>query len=188
MSNLIVISAPSGTGKTTVIEHLLEQNPRLVRAVTCTTRAPRGKEVDGVDYFFLAKDVFERKVGEGEFLEWAHVHGYMYGTLRKVCMDILNEGRDVVLNVDVQGALNLKKIYPRAVLIFLSPPSLQVLERRLKARGTDKADVIAQRIKNAKFELSMKKEYDYGVVNDDLKKAVGRLAALIAALPNQGHS
>lgn len=188
MSNLIVISAPSGTGKTTVIARLLDQNPRLVRAITCTTRLPRGQEVDGADYFFLAPDVFEQKVKAGEFLEWAHVHGYMYGTLRKVCMDILAQGKDVVLNVDVQGALNLKKIYPKAVLIFLSPPSLQVLEERLKGRGTDSPEVIAQRINNARFELSMKKEYDYEVVNDDLEKAVLRLNAVIAALPHQGHS
>lgn len=188
MSNLIVISAPSGTGKTTVIGHLLEQNPRLVRAITCTTRAPRGQEVDGADYFFFAPEIFERKVRAGEFLEWAHVHGSMYGTLRKVCMDILDQGKDVILNVDVQGALNLKKIYPRAVLIFLSPPSLHVLEERLKGRGTDSDEVIAQRIQNARFELSMKKEYDYDVVNDDLGKAVGRLNTLIATLSGQGQS
>lgn len=188
LSNLIVISAPSGTGKTTVIGHLLEQNHRLVRAITCTTRAPRGQEVDGVDYFFLTPEAFERKVLADDFLEWAHVHSYMYGTLRKVCMDILAQGKDVVLNVDVQGALNIKKIYPRAVLVFLSPPSLQVLEERLKGRGTDTPEVIAQRIQNAKFELSMKKEYDYEVVNDDLQKAVGRLNSLIATLSSQGHS
>ncbi len=186
MSRLIVISAPSGTGKTTVISRLLEQNPYLVRAITCTTRPPRGREMDGVDYFFLAKNEFERRVETGEFLEWAQVHGFLYGTLREVCMDILDGGRDVVLNVDVQGALNLKKIYPEAVLIFLSPPSLEVLEERLKGRGTDALEVIVQRIQNAKFELSMKKEYDYEVVNDDLQKAVERLNVLIATLSRQG--
>lgn len=143
--------------------------------------------MDGVDYFFLTSEAFEQKTKSGEFLEWAHVHGYIYGTLRKVCMDILDQGKDVLLNVDVQGALNIKNIYPRAVLIFLSPPSLQVLEERLKGRGTDTAAVIAQRIQNAKFELSMKKEYDYEVVNDDLKKAVERLGALISRLSRQGR-
>lgn len=187
MSNLIVISAPSGTGKTTVIACLLEQNPSLVRAITCTTRPPRGQEVNGADYFFLSSEEFERKIKAGEFLEWARVHGYLYGTLRKVCRDILAQGKDVVLNVDVQGALNIKKIDPHAILIFLSPPSLEALEERLKGRGTDTKDVIAQRIRNAKFELSMKKEYDHEVVNDNLEKAVERLGELIATLPHQGH-
>ncbi len=182
MSNLIVISAPSGTGKTTVIEHLLARNPRLVRAITCTTRAPRGDEVDGRDYYFLSNEVFDAKVNAGEFLEWATVHGNRYGTLSKTCTDLLAQGKNIVLNIDVQGAINVKSIIPKAVLVFLSPPSLEILEERLIGRGTDSPEVIARRIKDAKFEISMKKSYDYEVVNDDLAKAVERLDQLITSL------
>lgn len=180
--HLVVISAPSGTGKTTVIEHLLVLDPKLVRAITCTTRSPRVGEVDGRDYFFLSNVDFDAKIQSNEFLEWATVHGNRYGTLRKTCMDLLAQGKNIVLNIDVQGALNIKSIYPKAVLIFLSPPSLEVLEARLKGRGTDSPEVIARRIKDAKFELPMKTRYDYEVVNDDLEKAVERLDQLISTL------
>lgn len=182
MSNLIVISAPSGTGKTTVIDHLMIQNPKLVRAITCTTRAPRIGEKDGRDYYFLSTADFADRIQTGDFLEWANVHGYQYGTLRQTCMDMLALGNDVVLNIDVQGALNIKKIYPQAILIFLSPPSLKTLEERLKGRGTNSPQDIARRIQDAQFELSMKDRYDYEVVNDDLEKAVQRLSQLIAGL------
>lgn len=182
LSNLIVISAPSGTGKTTVIDHLMVRNPKLVRAITCTTRAPRIGEKEGRDYYFLSTPDFADKIQKGEFLEWANVHGYQYGTLRQTCMDMLQQGNDVVLNIDVQGALNIKKIYPQAILIFLSPPSLKTLEERLKGRGTNTPQDIARRIQDAQFELSMKNRYDYEVVNDDLEKAVQRLSQLIASL------
>lgn len=182
MSNLIVISAPSGTGKTTVIDHLMSQNPKLVRAVTCTTRAPRIGEKEGRDYYFLSTADFADKIQRGEFLEWANVHGYQYGTLRQTCMDLLQQGKNVVLNIDVQGALTIKNIYPQAVLIFLSPPSLKTLEERLKGRGANTPQEIERRIQDAQFELSMKNRYDYEVVNDDLEKAVQRLSQLIAGL------
>lgn len=178
-----MISAPSGTGKTTVIDRMLAANPNLLRAITCTTRAPRLGEKEGVDYFFLDPEDFAAKVQNGEFLEWANVHGYQYGTLRQTCMTALDQGRDVVLNIDVQGALNIKKLYPQSVLIFLSPPSLKVLEERLAGRGANTADEIKRRIHDAQFELSMKKRYDYEVVNDDLEKAVERLNTLIRTLP-----
>ncbi|PIR20187.1 MAG: guanylate kinase [Deltaproteobacteria bacterium CG11_big_fil_rev_8_21_14_0_20_47_16] len=184
--HLIVISAPSGTGKTTVIDRLLKHNPKLVRAVTCTTRAARPGEVDGHDYNFLTEEEFGAKVQANEFLEWATVHGNRYGTLRKTCMDLLDQGSDVVLNIDVQGALSVKKLYPQAVLVFLCPPSLDILEERLRGRGTNTDSDIAQRIQDAHFELSMKNRYDYEVVNDDLLDAVKRLEVLIAALPPQG--
>lgn len=178
-----MISAPSGTGKTTVIDRLLAENPNMQRATTCTTRAPRIGEVNGRDYFFLTPEDFADKVQNGEFMEFANVHGYQYGTLRKTCMDILNQGRDVILNIDVQGALTVKNMLPEAVLIFLAPPSLKVLEERLSGRGANTPDEIKRRIQDAQFELSMKKRYDYEVVNDDLAKAVQRLQGLIAALP-----
>lgn len=179
---LIVISAPSGTGKTTVIDRLLAANTNLVRAITCTTRAPRIGEKDGRDYYFLEPEDFAARVQNGDFLEWANVHGYQYGTLRKTCMDLLGQGRDVVLNIDVQGALNVKKMHPESVLIFLSPPSLKALEERLSGRGANTADEIKRRIHDAQFELSMKKRYDYEVINDDLEQAIGRLTALITGL------
>lgn len=183
--NLIVISAPSGTGKTTVIDRLLLNNPNLVRAVTCTTRALRKGEIHGCDYIFLSEEEFGAKVQADEFMEWATVHGNRYGTLRKACMDLLQRGKNVVLNIDVQGALAVKKIYPKAVLVFLCPPSLQVLEERLRGRGTNTDSDIAQRIQDAQFELSMKNRYDYEVVNDDLEGAVKSLESLVAALPPQ---
>lgn len=188
MSNLIVISAPSGTGKTTVIDYLMAQNPSLVRAITCTTRAPRIGEKDGRDYYFLSTTDFAEKIQKGDFLEWANVHGYQYGTLRQTCMEMLSQGKDVVLNIDVQGALNIKKIYPQAILIFLSPPSLKTLEERLKGRGTNTPEEIQRRIQDAQFELPMKNRYDYEVVNDDLEKAVHRLGQLIASLHTQGDA
>lgn len=184
----MVISAPSGTGKTTVIDRLLSRNRNLVRAITCTTRAPRIGEKDGRDYFFLTTEHFADKIKRGEFLEWANVHGSQYGTLRETCMGLLRQGRDVVLNIDVQGALNIKKIYPQAVLIFLSPPSLKTLEERLIGRGTNSSQDIARRIQDAQFELSMKNRYDYEVVNDDLEKAVEGLGRLIARLHTQGDA
>lgn len=166
-----------------MIDRMLVANANLVRAITCTTRAPRMGEKNGHDYFFLAPEDFAAKVQAGEFLEWANVHGYQYGTLRKTCTDLLSQGKDVVLNIDVQGALNVKKMLGESVLIFLSPPSLKVLEERLAGRGANTEDEIKRRIHDAQFELSMKKRYDYEVVNDDLEKAVARLNALILGLP-----
>ena len=180
--HLFVISAPSGTGKTTVIERLLADNAALQRCVTCTTRPPRSGEVNGRDYFFLSDDEFNAMVQAKAFLEWAEVHGFHYGTPRRWCDDQLTVGRDIILNVDVQGGTHVKMLFPEAVLIFLSPPSLQVLEERLRNRGTNTPEDIARRIQDAKFELSVKSSYDHEIVNDVLAQTVQDIEALMKSV------
>lgn len=180
--HLFVISAPSGTGKTTVIDRLLADNPTMKRCVTCTTRPPRSGELHGRDYFFLSDDEFNAMVQAKAFLEWAEVHGYHYGTPQRWCEDQLVAGYDIILNIDVQGGTHVKLLFPEAVLIFLSPPSLQVLEERLRSRGTNAAADIARRIQDAKFELSVKSSYDYEVVNDVLVKTVQDIENLVKSV------
>lgn len=178
---LIVISAPSGGGKTTICEHLLRKDPRLVRSVSATTREPRGQEREGRDYFFLKPALFDRRAKQGAFLEWAQVHGYGYGTPLREVRRSQARGRDVVLTIDVQGGLSVKRQDPRAVLIFVKPPSLGVLQARLQGRGTDSRETIRRRLKNARWEMSQARAYDYSVVNDTLAQAVAQIETIIAA-------
>ncbi|RUM88612.1 MAG: guanylate kinase, partial [Thermovibrio sp.] len=150
---LIVISAPSGTGKTTLVHMLLKEFPDLEFSVSYTTRPPRPGEVDGRDYHFVDRKTFERMIEEGDFLEWAEVYGNLYGTSRTQVLKALNEGKDVILDIDTQGALQVKKNFPEAVLIFILPPSLKELERRLRNRGTDDEETIERRLKTAREEI-----------------------------------
>jgi guanylate kinase len=178
---LIVISAPSGGGKTTICERLLRKDPRLVRSISATTREPRGRERAGRDYIFLKESVFTRLAARGEFLEWAQVHGHCYGTPARAVRRHQAQGRDVMLTIDVQGGLNVKRQDPQAVLIFVKPPSLQELQRRLQGRGTDSRATIARRLRNARWEMSQAGAYDYNVVNNTLPEAVRQIGAIIAA-------
>lgn len=179
---IFVISAPSGAGKTTLVGLLRERFPLLAESVSCTTRAPRGKEVDGVDYFFLSKDEFFAKREAGLFAEWAEVHGNFYGTPLDFLQHQLDSGKDIICDIDYQGAINIKKAFPQeAVLILVLPPSMEELESRLRLRATDNPEVIKTRLHNAKNEMRQYPYFDFVVVNNDLNTAFLQLAAIISA-------
>lgn len=186
---LVIIAAPSGAGKSTLCDRLVAALPGLKYSVSCTTRSPRGKEVDGVDYFFLSEADFQKKMDDGEFLEYANVHGYLYGTLRKTVEETMLNGCSVLLDIDVQGARQVREncretSFPQIIRegyvdIFISPPSMQELQRRLETRGEDAPDVIMQRLKNAAGEMACADEFRYQLVNDDLEAAFARLKEII---------
>jgi len=176
---LFVISGPSGAGKGTLRRELFKAIPELVYSVSVTTRKPRFGEVDGVDYFFISQSEFARMRDSGELLEWAEVHGNLYGTPRKFVEKNLGEGKSVVLEIDVQGALQVKRTFPEAVLIFILPPSQEELSRRLHGRGTESEEELEVRLRNAQWELEKKDIYDYAVVNDDVKKASIELIEIV---------
>ena len=177
--NLFVISGPSGVGKGTVILKVLEDKPKIWKSVSATTRAPREGEVDGVDYFFMSKDDFEHDVENGDFLEHAQYSGNYYGTPRKFVDQHLENGEDVILEIEVQGALQVKASKPDAILIFIEPPSMEVLEERLRGRGSEDEATIQRRLEAAKLELASKKEYNCTFVNDDLPTIVRELEECI---------
>lgn len=184
---LLVVSAPSGAGKTTLCNRLLADCADMTRVITCTTRAPRGAEVDGRDYHFLSPAEFNRRIQAGEFLEHAMVHGNQYGTLRSSVETALNAGKDVLLVIDVQGAAAVRASARAAggllarsyVDIFIQPPSLDVLRSRLLNRGEDAPEVIARRLAGAAGEMARAGEYSYSVVNDDLDRACAELYSII---------
>ena len=178
---LIVISAPSGTGKTTLCHKLLEEFPNVEFSVSYTTRKPRPGEVNGKDYWFVSREEFMKMVEEGDFLEWAEVYGNLYGTSRSQVLKALNQGKDVLLDIDTQGALQVKRNFPDAVLIFILPPSLKELERRLRKRGTDDEETIERRLRVAREEIKRARYYDYLIVNDELEVAYSRLKSIISA-------
>lgn len=178
---LIVLSGPSGVGKGTVLRALLEKCPNTERAVTCTTREPGPGEVEGVDYYFLSEDEFRRRIDQGYFLEYAQVHLNLYGTpLESVCR-ILDQGKNALLEIDVQGGLTVKGKMPDAVMVFIAPPSYEELERRLRDRKRDSEASILKRLENARKEIEQVSRYEYLVVNDEVDKAVDRLYAIIVA-------
>lgn len=174
-SRLFVISGPSGAGKGTLIANLRKRYPGLALTVSATTRAPREGEVDGIHYYFMSEDEFSKRVSCGDFLEWAKVHAHCYGTLTTEVERHLKEGRSVVLEIDVQGALQVKEKLAEAVLIFIAPPSLEVLEERLRGRATESESDIELRLQNAQGELALANRYDAIIVNDDLERAESEL-------------
>ena len=176
---LFVISAPSGTGKTSVVRKLLSANPDLIESISYTTRLPRPNERNGIDYFFVDAKHFETLKSEGFFAECAEVHGSFYGTPIGPIEEAISHGKKVVLDVDVQGGMTLKKIFPDAITIFLLPPNEVELTRRLRGRGTEEESQIARRLSNAKHEMTFKDLYDHRIVNDDLDAAVRELADFI---------
>lgn len=175
---LFVISGPSGVGKGTLRKELFKRIEGLTYSVSCTTRQPREGEQDGVDYKFINLETFMSYVEENKFLEWAKVHGNYYGTLESDVRKLLDEGHDVVLEIDVQGALQVKNKMPEAILIFIMPPSEEELVRRLDRRGTESDRELEERIRNAKREILESKRYDFIVVNDDLESAVKELSLI----------
>ncbi len=183
----IVISSPSGGGKTTLVHRILADMPKAAYSVSATTRPPRPGERNGRDYFFVSKAIFERMVRKREMAEWANVHGHLYGTPRRFLDAKINLGYFPILDIDVQGALQLKKKYAAGVFIFLIPPTLRELSRRLRERHTESPEVIKRRLLAAKRELSMAQQYDYVVLNDDLDAAVERVKTILEAERWRAH-
>ena len=178
---LIILSGPSGAGKGTGCQAATAHNPNLKISISATTRAPRGAERDGVEYFFLDKADFEKKIEENAFLEYAKVHDHYYGTPKAHVLQMLDEGTDVILEIDVQGAAQIKEKLGFGVLIFIAPPSIQVLKERLVNRKTDSDAQIQLRMKNALTELKQAEHYDYVIVNDTVDQAAADLEAIIRA-------
>lgn len=176
---LFVVSAPSGAGKTSLVRALLDGHPNLRLSVSYTTRAPREGEIDGVHYHFVTQAEFERMVLEQAFVEYAQVFQHAYGTARATLRHALDQGQDLLLEIDWQGARQVRKVFPDAVSVFILPPSLDELERRLRARGQDSEEVIATRMAQARSELSHYGEYDYLIVNDRFEAALAELRALV---------
>lgn len=170
---LIIFSAPSGSGKSTIINYLLQQDLNLHFSISATSRAPRGNEQHGVEYYFLSPEDFKSKIAAGEFLEYEEVYqDKFYGTLKSEVERLLNEGNNVIFDVDVVGGCNIKKYYgDRALSIFVQPPSIEVLRQRLEGRGTDAPEVIESRVAKAEYELGFASKFDTVIVNDNLKKA-----------------
>lgn len=179
--SLFVISAPSGAGKSTLIGALMERVGQIGFSVSHTTRPPREGEKNGVHYHFVSREEFQRLADGGEFAEWATVHGNLYGTGKTALKETLEAGKDVILDIDVQGAESVAKSMPEAVLVFILPPSLAELEKRLKGRGKDAEEVIRTRLANAAHEISRAGAYDYLIVNDDLLRAGSELEAVVLA-------
>lgn len=178
---ILILSAPSGAGKTTLYHGLRKAYPEIKLSVSCTTRARRKGEVDGRDYRFITARKFDAMKSNGEFAEWANVHGNSYGTPRKPLDQSILTGHDILLDIDVQGARQIKQAYPQAVSIFLLPPSLQELKRRLAARGTDGKEIIRRRLANAQDEIEERIYYDYYVVNREVNEAVRVLSSIVEA-------
>ncbi len=175
----IVMSAPSGGGKTTIARMLLARRTDVGYSVSCTTRAPRPGERDGVDYHFLSRHGFDQKASHGEFAEWAEVHGNRYGTLRSAIREVMESGKHVMLDIDVQGARQVTAAFPESVTIFIVPPSVEVLTARLLGRKSENEDALALRLRNARSELLEAERYQYVVENDDLEHAVQRVSAIL---------
>jgi guanylate kinase len=178
---LLVLSGPSGAGKGAVCKELLIKEPSMRLSVSATTRPPRRGEVDGVDYFFLDKEFFQKMIQDRELLEYAEVYGNYYGTPLHFIEDSLAEGRDTIFEIDIQGALQVKKIYPEAVLVFIAPPSKHELEKRLISRGTDNREIIEKRLQCVDGEMKLANRYDFMVINDEVSKAVDQIKSIITA-------
>ncbi len=176
---ILVISAPSGSGKTTILKSVLKEFPGIVYSISATTRRKRDSEENGVDYFFISEEDFKKKIENNEFAEWQKFYDYYYGTLKKFLEENITKGKSVLLELDVKGALSIKKNYPSAALIYIVPPSWEELIRRLKNRKTESEEDLHKRIERAKMELSMKDKFDYFVMNNNLNDAIEELKNLI---------
>jgi len=181
MTTVFIISAPSGSGKSTLVSRLITNVTGLMFSISYTTRPPRGAEVQGRSYHYISRTEFEAMVGRGEFLEWADVYGNYYGTHRRILEEARAQGKDLVLDIDVQGARQLECQIPEAVTVFLLPPSRQVLEQRLRARGEDREEVIERRLRKAADEIGNYKAYDYILINRDLDESDAVLSAIVRA-------
>ncbi len=176
---LVVVSGPSGAGKGTICKAFLEKYENAFLSVSATTRKPRPGEIDGKHYYFLEEENFKSMIDEGGFIEWANFCGNYYGTPKKAVTDMLDSGKDVILEIEVQGAMKVKEVFSEAVLVFVLPPSMTELRNRLVGRQTETPEVIEERLKTALWELSKAKEYNYILVNDDVDSAVLRLSSIL---------
>jgi guanylate kinase len=177
--NLYIVSAPSGAGKTSLCQNVLKHFNDMQYSVSYTTRKPRQGEIQGCDYFFISKPDFEKGIQTGRWAEWAEVHGHYYGTSERQIRETLESGRDILMDIDVQGTCQMIKRFPRAITFFIMPPSEGELKNRLEFRGTDDAQTVALRIENARMEMAQKEKYHHIIVNDDLSRASGELIGLI---------
>ena len=178
---LFIVTAPSGAGKTTLVSGLLERDPLVRLSVSYTTRAPRAGEVNGQHYHFIDVPGFRALRDKGEFLEWAEVHNNYYGTSKRWLEEQIRAGRDILLEIDWQGAQQVRKVFPKAVGVFILPPSVEELERRLRGRGTDSEDVISRRVLGARGEMRHVAEFDYVIINENLPAAIEDLVAVVRA-------
>jgi guanylate kinase len=181
MISVFIISAPSGSGKSTLVHRLLQSVPGLTFSISYTTRSPRASEINGVDYIFIPRAEFEARLAHSEFLEYAEVFGHYYGTHRSTLEDAARERQDLVLDIDVQGARQLKVAIPEASSIFVLPPSREILEQRLRARSQDSEEVIQRRLQGAAEEVRNFTQYDYVLINRDLEESAARLASIVRA-------
>lgn len=186
----IIISGPSGVGKGTICERLLQDLDDLALSISCTTRAPRPRkdgtlEENGVEYYFLDEAQFHERIRKGDFLEYAYVHGNYYGTSNSVIEKMKAEGKDIMLEIDMQGALQIKRVEPNAVLIYILPPSYEILRERLTGRGSESPEVLKHRLDDAAEQLSYAYQYDYIVVNDDLETALDEIKGILRACANR---
>jgi len=181
MTKLFVISGPSGVGKDTILAELLPRNPELKLSTSCTTRSMREGETDGKDYFFISTEDFEKSLQNNEFLEWAEFSGNFYGTKRTFVEECLARGEDLILEIEIQGALLVKEKFKDAVMIFIAPPSVKELEQRLRGRRTDSEEAIQKRLARAKIELANVDKFDYVIINDTVENAVKAIEKVITA-------
>ena len=181
LGNLFVVAAPSGSGKSSLVKALMELDTGVAPSVSHTTRAPRGQEKDGREYFFVERAAFDRMIEAGDFFEWAEVHGNRYGTSRQAIEARIRAGGDVVLEIDWQGALQIKKLFSGAILIFVLPPSWDELRARLQRRGEDSDEVIELRLVNARSEVAQVKQFDYVIINEIFERALFDLKAIVHA-------
>lgn len=179
--NLFVVAAPSGAGKSSLVKALMELDQRVSPSVSHTTRPPRGQEVHGREYYFVSNETFDQMVAQNAFLEWAHVHGNRYGTSKAAIEQRMQQGADVVLEIDFQGAIQVKRIFPNAVLVFILPPSWEELRSRLERRNEDSADTIELRLQNAAQEMAHAREFDFVIINELFERALFDLKAIVHA-------
>lgn len=179
--NLFVVAAPSGAGKSSLVKALQELDSRVQPSVSHTTRAPRGQEKHGREYFFISEPEFDAMVGQNAFVEWAHVHGYRYGTSKRAIEERVAQGADVILEIDVQGAAQIKKVFANAVLIFILPPSWEELQSRLQRRGEDRPEVIETRLKNAAVEMAHARGFDFVIINGLFERALFDIKTIVHA-------
>lgn len=184
--NLFIISGPSGCGKSTLIQAVLKRHPELRYSVSYTTRAPRGNEQNGKDYHFISEGAFRERIQAGDFAEWAQVHGHLYGTCAAFIEAATKKGHDVLLDIDVAGARKLISRFPHAVSIFVAPPDIQALKRRLTGRNTDPPDAVQRRLQHAETEMAQASHYDHVLVNDDLGRAIAGLERIVKDTSRNG--